>query len=79
MDFAGLFSSLQKFDQWSESPQILTQYFLLLFEMFLLYISLIYLLMCRSYDAFNADDMDWNLSAKTSIWKGHNSYSVRNT
>ena len=51
----------------------------LLFEMFLLYISLIYLLIYRSYDAFNADDMDWNLSAKTSIWKGHNSYYLRNT
>ena len=79
MDFAGLFSSLQKFDQWSESPQTFETIFLLLFQMFLLYISLIYLLIYRSYDAFNADDMDWNLSAKTSIWKGHNSYSVRNT
>ena len=40
-----------------------------LFRMFLLYISLMYLLKCRSYEAFNADDLDKTSRQKLQIEK----------
>ena len=49
---------VQIFDQWSESPVIFRGVLLLLFGMFVLYISFMYLLIFSSYEAFNADDLD---------------------
>ena len=46
MDLARLCSSLSKFDQWSEYPQIFQRMLRGLLQMFLLYISLMYLLIC---------------------------------
>ena len=79
LDFARLCSSLPKFDQWSEYPQSFTQALPGLLGMFLA--------IHFSYVSFNVQELwglesGWfgqNLSGKTSIWKGHNSYSLRNT
>ena len=57
MDFAGLFSSLQKFDQWSESPHI-NQNIDVIISKVSIYICHISHLIYGSYDAFNTDDLD---------------------
>ena len=58
MDFAGLYSSLQKFDQWSESYDIFKEYCLQQVECFCYTFLLCIFYKCISYDAFNADDLD---------------------
>ena len=49
---------LQKIEQWTESPQSFCSHIAAIIKNVLLYISLMYLLICRSYYAFNADQLD---------------------